>query len=175
MFDIHCARNIDDICHCDHHHQLSTRYPFSTNLLLSLKLQVHLKWMTQIRLLLTSAFSTSVPCNQSSLLVLWDAGRVAAASAPRPGGLQAAQHPADGCRRPGLGGRVLAQPRHRHPAPRPPRRRRHQTQQLLLPSKVFSVSVGSSLRRNKYGSVQELRSTFRQFAFVLVMFCFGSE
>ena len=28
---------------------------------------------------------------------------------------------------------------------------------------------------NKYGSVQELRSTFREFDFVLVMFHFGSE
>ena len=28
---------------------------------------------------------------------------------------------------------------------------------------------------NKYGSVQELRSTFREFDFVLVMFRFGSE
>ena len=28
---------------------------------------------------------------------------------------------------------------------------------------------------NKYGSVQELRSTFRQFDFLLVMFHFGSE
>ena len=29
--------------------------------------------------------------------------------------------------------------------------------------------------KNKYGSVQELRSTFRQFYFVLVMFQLGSE
>ena len=28
---------------------------------------------------------------------------------------------------------------------------------------------------NKYGSVQELRSTFRQFYFILVMFHFGYE
>ena len=42
-------------------------------------------------------------------------------------------------------------------------------------STVLTLSSTTTVRKNKYGSVQELRSTFRQFYFVLVMFQLGSE